>query len=127
MKTLLLIGTLLVLAGCGSSYDPSGPPPPPPPPPSPREVDATPGLAFSPQNLTVDAGDEVTFAFGTVGHNVFFDAETGAPADIGGVNTGVSVTRVFPTAGVYHYTCHIHPGMAGTVTVQAPHTSAAAR
>jgi plastocyanin len=72
----------------------------------------------------VEAGDEVTFAFGSVAHNVFFDAGTGAPADIAGTNAGVSVTRVFPTAGVFHFTCHIHPSMTGTVTVQAPHTSA---
>lgn len=120
----VLAGALALLAGCGGGYDPSGPPSPPPPPPNPREVDATPGLAFSPQALTVEAGDEVTFAFGSVGHNVFFDTQTGAPADIGGINAGVSVTRVFPTAGVFHFTCHIHPGMAGTVTVQAPHLSA---
>jgi len=30
----------------------------------------------------------------------------------------VSIQRTFATAGNYHYTCHIHPGMQGTVVVQ---------
>jgi plastocyanin len=55
-----------------------------------------------------------------VAHNVFFDAATGAPADIGGTNANVAVTRAFSTAGIYRYSCHIHPGMAGTIVVAAP-------
>ena len=115
----VLLGALAVLTGCGDGYGPSSTPPPPPPPPSPREVDATPALAFSPSTLTVTAGDEVTFVFGSVAHNVFFDAQTGTPADIAGNNAGVTVTRVFATAGTYHFTCHIHPSMTGTVVVHA--------
>ena len=71
-------------------------------------VNATAALAFSPGTLAVTAGDTVTFACGTVGHNVCFDAQAGAPADIAGSNANVSVTRVFATAGTYRYTCHIH-------------------
>ena len=81
-------------------------------------IAATPSLAFTPATLTVDAGQAVTFAFGSVPHNVFFDQAAGAPSDIAGQNTAVSIQRTFATAGNYHYTCHIHPGMQGTVVVQ---------
>jgi plastocyanin len=80
-------------------------------------VSATPGLAFAPGTLTVNSGDVVTFAFGSVAHNVFFDARAGVPEDIPGNNAGVSTQRTFTTPGTYHYTCHIHPGMQGTIVV----------
>jgi plastocyanin len=90
----------------------------PPPPTDPRTITATSSLTFGPASLTVNEGETVTFAFQSVAHNVFFDAQTGAPANIDGSNTNVSVTRVFATPGTYHYTCHIHPFMQGTVVVQ---------
>jgi plastocyanin len=66
----------------------------------------------------VNVGDVVTFTFGTVGHNVFFDAQAGVPTDIAGTNANVSVTRTFATAGTYKYSCHIHPSMHGEVVVR---------
>jgi plastocyanin len=86
-------------------------------PPSSGTVDATPNITFNPSPLNIVAGGTATFAFGSVGHNVFFDGATGAPADIPGVNVNTSVTRTFPTAGTYVYTCHIHPGMTGRIVV----------
>ena len=83
-----------------------------------RTITASPSLTFTPDSLTVSAGDAVTFAFGSVAHNVFFDQQTDAPATIGGENTNVSIKRTFTTAGSYHYTCHIHPSMQGTVVVR---------
>jgi plastocyanin len=82
------------------------------------QVNATASLAFDPPTLTTKVGHAVTFAFGSVGHNVFFDAATGAPADIPGVNASTSVTRTFDTAGTFTYACHIHPSMHGKVVVQ---------
>src|SRR2546430_16596520 len=79
------------------------------PPPPGNTVAATPSLTFTPATLTVNAGDAVTFAFGSVPHNVFFTQQAGAPADIPGSNANVSGTRTFPTAGPYAYPCHIHP------------------
>src|SRR6266704_2857651 len=110
------------LAACSGGTGPYGssnqsPPPPPPPPPG-NTVAATPSLTFTPATLTVNVGDAVTFAFGSVPHNVFFTQQAGAPADIAGSNANVSVTRTFATAGTYAYTCHIHPSMQATVEVR---------
>jgi plastocyanin len=92
-------------------------------PPTSGTVDATPNITFNPSPLNIVAGGTATFAFGSVGHNVYFDGATGAPADIPGVNVNTSVTRMFPTAGTYVYTCHIHPGMTGRIVV-SPATTA---
>jgi plastocyanin len=114
----LLAGTLLAY-GCGSGGTSDMTAPPPAMGGSVgNTVNATPSLAFSPSSITIRAGDAVTFAFGSVAHNVFFDPVAGAPANIEGFNADVTVDRTFTTAGVFPYTCHIHPTMHGTVIVQ---------
>jgi plastocyanin len=116
---------VFALAACGGSGSYGGgvtnppPPPPPPPPVSGTTVNATPSIAFTPATLTVDAGAIVTFAFGSLGHNVTFDTPDAAtPADIPGINANVNVARTFSTAGTYRYHCTIHPGMSGSVVVR---------
>ena len=111
------------LAGCGGMTT-STTSPNVPPPTAAATVNATPQIAFSPAQLTLTQGGTVTFAFGSVGHNVYFDNDpAGAPADIPGVNSNTNVDRVFGTAGVYTFNCHIHPGMHGTVTVVAANSA----
>jgi plastocyanin len=112
LRAALLI-TAVACSGGGYGTGPSTNPPPPPP----RTVAATNGLVFTPNTLHINAGDQVTFSFGSVAHNVFFDATNGAPGNIEGVNANTTVQRTFPTAGTYTYTCRLHPGMNGTVVV----------
>ena len=117
-RTLTLFAfASFALAGCGGSSSGYGGVTQPPPPSNGRTVTASAALAFGPSTLTVQAGQTVTFAFASVAHNVFFDAAAGAPANIAGSNVNVSIDRVFTTPGTYHYTCHIHPFMEGTVVV----------
>ncbi len=81
------------------------------------EVGATALLRFEPGSVMIEEGGTVTWNFGTVPHNVVFDAVAGRPGDIAGQNISVSIRRTFTQAGVYPYGCTIHPGMSGRVTV----------
>jgi plastocyanin len=88
-------------------------------PPPANTINATPSLVFSPGTLTINSGDVVTFAFGSVAHNVAFDSPNAAtPTDIGGFNSNTSIERSFSTAGTYTYHCTIHPFMTGSVVVR---------
>ena len=71
--------------------------------------------SFDPSATTVPVGSTVTWTWaqGAVVHNVMFD-DGQKSAD---QSTG-TYARMFNTAGAYPYHCTIHPGMAGSVTVQ---------
>ncbi|MGN6392848.1 MAG: cupredoxin domain-containing protein [Gemmatimonadales bacterium] len=112
---LVLLAGAALTAGCGSDNGGGGDVTAPPP--DAHTVAASADLRFTPSSLEVNAGEAVTFAFGAVGHNVFFDAQAGAPANIEGTNANTSIQRTFATPGTYSYTCHIHPEMHGTVVV----------
>ena len=75
-------------------------------------------IAFSPSRLSVTRGTTLTFRFrdDTTTHNV---TSSGAKRfkTISNRSTG-SVERTFAKAGVYRYTCTLHPGMTGQITVR---------
>ena len=82
-------------------------------------VQATPAERFTPGRVNLVAGGTVTFAFGSLQHQVFFDrARTGAPEDIPEPTANRTVTRTFTTPGTFVYNCRLHPGMSGTVVVE---------
>lgn len=114
---------LALLSACGGGAAGTTTAPPPGPPAMTATVNATPNIAFNPSPVNIAPGGTITFAFGSVAHNVYFDAVAGAPADIPGNNASVSVTRTFASPGTYSYSCHIHPGMKGSVVVGATTTS----
>ena len=108
-----LTGALLA-TGCGGDDNNGGSNGPPT---DGNTINATPSETFTPASLTINAGETLTFVFGSLAHNVFFDQDT-APDDIPAPTSNASVDRTFPTAGTFTYTCHIHPQMHGTVVVQ---------
>jgi plastocyanin len=105
-------------------------------------------LKFYPAAITVDAGDTVTWkvagnahtiAFLTTGQTAPTPESAAAQTPAGGTtfdgstftNSGVVVPApghdtyglTFPTAGTYAFHCLIHPGMDGTLTVNAAGTA----
>jgi plastocyanin len=79
-----------------------------------------PGLTFSPFQAVVKQGGTVRFIFPALTHNVFWDArltgQSAAPADINDTQS-TTVSRVFPSVGVFSYKCKLHPGMEGSIIV----------
>lgn len=91
---------------------------------------SSPVLQFSPSNLTITAGDTVTFNnLGGAPHNVHADDNSFRCAngcdDTGGSGaiseSNWTFTRTFSTAGVVSYHCdqHVSMGMTGSITVNA--------
>ena len=118
-----VIAALAALAACGGGYSPTAPTDPTDPtdptPVAAATVQATPSEQFTPGRVNLTVGGTVTFAFGSLAHNVFFDnGPTGAPDNITAPSSNKSVALTFNTTGTYVYNCHLHPGMKGTVVVQ---------
>lgn len=124
---------LLLRCGGGGGGDSTTMNTTPPPPPAGTIYVGIPATGynadssvFNPVNLTVKAGDTVTWSWRVSGHTV--DSGTACTPDAAGPdhytsngtqNAGFTMTHVFTTAGTYHYYCttHCSTGMTGTITV----------
>ena len=70
--------------------------------------------SFAPANTTVAPGTTVTWTWAGSGtHNVSFTDGVASPNRSSG-----TFQRTFATAGVFNYSCTLHAGMSGRVTVQ---------
>jgi plastocyanin len=75
------------------------------------------GIAFKPAEITIKAGDTVTWTNeDSVGHDVTGDDFKSGAA--GGLGNGDTFEHTFDTAGTFDYVCTVHPGMEGTVKVE---------
>jgi plastocyanin len=73
---------------------------------------------FTPSTVTINQGETVTWTnAGTNPHNVHFQDGFDQPQDPD--SSGWTVMRKFDAAGSFQYVCEQHPGMTGTVTVNA--------
>jgi plastocyanin len=73
---------------------------------------------FAPTSVTVNPGDTVVWIWNGSLHNVAFDATVpGAPSYCGQFSVG-ECRRVFTMPGTYPFTCTLHAGMDGAVTVR---------
>jgi plastocyanin len=89
-------------------------------PPQSASVTASAASTFDPSSVTIGAGGTVTWTFVALPeHNVTFGTNKPTGGDIGNTSSA-SVSRTFPNVGSYPYTCTLHAGMNGTVTVVAP-------
>jgi plastocyanin len=82
--------------------------------------------SFTPRELTVRAGDTVTWTNnGDVIHNVVSNDGTPVAFESGNVPAGETFSFTFTEPGTYDYTCTFHSsgtpptGMVGTITVEA--------
>lgn len=80
---------------------------------------------FSPQDLTIEVGDTVTWT--NLDSSSHTATSTSGPAsfDSGNLAEGASFSFTFDTAGTYEYFCEIHPNMVGSITVAAATATAA--
>ena len=133
---LLIVVTLVVLAGCGSTSAASGDTGSPTATSASSAATATieptnttgtgssgavvnvANFQFSPSTLTVKAGTTVTFKGVSGDHTVTSDPDSPMAFDQG-VSQGSSITITFANPGTYKYHCSIHASMHGTIVVTA--------
>ncbi|OGJ48230.1 hypothetical protein A2344_01160 [Candidatus Peregrinibacteria bacterium RIFOXYB12_FULL_41_12] len=71
------------------------------------------GYAFDPAELTIVAGDSVTWTnLDSVAHSIVADSFSSD-----NFSTNESFTYTFDATGVYEYFCGPHPNMTGIITV----------
>lgn len=113
---LLALGAGL-LFGCSDGTEPP-PPPPPPPPPSAVTISSSsaPPPVWLPATTTVAAGGTVTFKNPSPAAHNIKSATNAWPLVT--IEPDESADIVVPGPGTYPYSCTIHAGMNGTLTVK---------
>jgi len=103
----LLIGLILLAAGCGSSESTE--------PVATTEVQMAKSYRFDPKTIEIEAGDTVTWTNAdNFTHTVQVDGQEDHK-----VERGESVSISFDTPGEYHYVCTLHKrDMDGEVIVE---------
>jgi plastocyanin len=107
MAVLVLFSVSLGLAACSSSSkaQASGP--------AAAGAIAIKNFAFSPNPITVKAGDTITISNQDSLAHTFTDG--GGAFDTGPISAGSSKTVTIAAVGTYHYHCNIHPNMTGVI------------
>ncbi|MBT2382132.1 cupredoxin domain-containing protein [Streptomyces sp. ISL-11] len=73
-------------------------------------------FTFTPQSVTVNAGDSVRWVNND--EDTHTTTSDGPGWDSGDLPPGAAFTRTFTTRGTFVYHCTLHPSMTGTVIVQ---------
>ena len=74
------------------------------------------GFSFSPNSVTINVGDTVTWDNSDVQHHTA-TADDGS-FDTGPISSGTPKSVKFSTAGTFAYHCSIHPTMTATIVVK---------
>ena len=78
-----------------------------------------PAIVFDPADVTVKVGGTVKWTNSDdIPHTVTKDGGPGADFDSGSLDAGATFEQTFDEPGTVDYLCTIHPGQAGTVTVE---------
>jgi plastocyanin len=113
----LFIIPLILILGCSSNSD-NGTNPPPDSGSHHIQVDIA-GFAFTPKDVTIEAGDTITWTNNDQVVHTATSTSGAAAFDSGDLSNGESYMHVFSQTGVTNYRCEKHPSiMTGTVTVQ---------
>lgn len=124
---LFLAPALFAVVSCGgggysngSSSNPPTNPTGPTTPTTPAAPQATDKVSvtnnqFTPPDIQVSPGTTVTWTWvpDASSHNVTFNDGV-----VSGDKTSGTFTRTFSSGGTFPYSCTLHPGMSGTVTVK---------
>lgn len=100
-KSIIIAGTLLASTSVAQAAD---------------HVVTISSFAFQPANLTIAAGDTVTFVNKDGAPHTA--TEKGRAFDTGRLARNAQSTLTFASAGSFDYFCAIHPRMKGKITVK---------
>src|SRR5688572_29968225 len=85
-----------------------------------QALDDSPGSRWAPNNVTVEAGETVRWAFddALVAHNLHSQGDNWDLHDDSIAPDDPPIEHTFNAAGTYSFVCTLHAGMTGTVTVE---------